>query len=610
MATPEETMFEQVQEAISKGDKARARDLLTRLLRSDANNIEYWLCMSSVVETVKERMYCLKEVLRIDPENQVARKGLILIGALPRDESLVIPPRFFKRNWENQILGAAPSEKPPVISRTVFIVGGALLLLVVATVLVLIALRGPETVTVRPPTVIIPEATSTTLPTPSPVVRTPTPTFVGPTPLSIVLNVTYTVTPIYVKTEHPSVESFRSGISAYERGDWNLVIQFMEQVVTPEPSAADAYFYIGEAHRFKGEFSQAREAYEKAQEVNPAFAPAYYGQALLLMRNPEALVEAEELLKKAVQLDPQYIEAYLQLAGVQLADERPQDALDTLDQAKPAMRWEMPLWYLYHAQADILLNEPAAALENALKANKLDVTMLEAYKVIGQAYQMNGDLPSSVGPLEIYRQYFPDDTDAANRLARAYRADGKNEQAVDLLSQLLKKDRRAYTLYMERGWAYLALGKPALARDDFASYIGYQPKSLEAHIGLGRSYLDLKLYANAWEQFYLGQPYVTTDAEQAEIYYWESLALEGKEDLAGAINMWYEMLKLPADVIPDEWEEYARQRLTELNKKVPTPVVLQTGTPTPTPTPTRQLGAVTRTPTPTASRTPTPVKTP
>ncbi|MBP7356361.1 MAG: hypothetical protein KA928_09395, partial [Longilinea sp.] len=79
----EETMFQEAMAAIEKGEKARARDLFTRLLKSDQNNPDYWLYLSSVVETPKERIYCLKEVLRIDPEHVTARRGLIAMGAMP-----------------------------------------------------------------------------------------------------------------------------------------------------------------------------------------------------------------------------------------------------------------------------------------------------------------------------------------------------------------------------------------------------------------------------------------------------------------------------------------------------------------------------------------------
>jgi Tfp pilus assembly protein PilF len=52
---PEDIMLQEAVEAIRQGQRGRARDLLTRLLRADPSNTQYWLWMSSVVETPKEQ---------------------------------------------------------------------------------------------------------------------------------------------------------------------------------------------------------------------------------------------------------------------------------------------------------------------------------------------------------------------------------------------------------------------------------------------------------------------------------------------------------------------------------------------------------------------------
>jgi len=95
----EDVMLQEAIDAIHQGQRLRARDLLTRLLRSDQSNPEYWLWMSSVVETLKEQVFCLQNALRLDPDNQTARKGLILLGALPPEEQVTpVPPA--RRKWE------------------------------------------------------------------------------------------------------------------------------------------------------------------------------------------------------------------------------------------------------------------------------------------------------------------------------------------------------------------------------------------------------------------------------------------------------------------------------------------------------------------------------
>ncbi|HMN59368.1 MAG TPA: hypothetical protein PJ988_03340, partial [Anaerolinea sp.] len=86
--------------AVPAGDRGRARDLFTRLLTINQGNAEYWLWMSAMVDSAQERSYCLNEVLRRDPENAAARRGLLLLGQAQPDEKQVIPLRAQRRNWQ------------------------------------------------------------------------------------------------------------------------------------------------------------------------------------------------------------------------------------------------------------------------------------------------------------------------------------------------------------------------------------------------------------------------------------------------------------------------------------------------------------------------------
>ena len=95
----DEPIFQEAQDAAMRGQRERARDLLTRLLRTEKDNPELWLLMSSVVDSSKERIYCLQSVLRIDPNNISARQGLVLLGATPPDENIE-PTLPIRRKWE------------------------------------------------------------------------------------------------------------------------------------------------------------------------------------------------------------------------------------------------------------------------------------------------------------------------------------------------------------------------------------------------------------------------------------------------------------------------------------------------------------------------------
>ncbi|HEY2979553.1 MAG TPA: hypothetical protein VGJ22_00100, partial [Anaerolineales bacterium] len=108
----DDLMFQDVIEALKRGDRARAKELLTLLLKADQSNATYWVWMSAAVDTTKERIYCLQTALKLDSENATAKRGLVLLGALPPDETIQ-PFRLDRpRAWEEKLLLA--HEQPKV----------------------------------------------------------------------------------------------------------------------------------------------------------------------------------------------------------------------------------------------------------------------------------------------------------------------------------------------------------------------------------------------------------------------------------------------------------------------------------------------------------------
>ena len=65
--------------AAKAGDKPRAFDLLTRASEIPATSEQAWLWLSSVVNDDSERLFCLNNVLRINPENVAAQRGTAML---------------------------------------------------------------------------------------------------------------------------------------------------------------------------------------------------------------------------------------------------------------------------------------------------------------------------------------------------------------------------------------------------------------------------------------------------------------------------------------------------------------------------------------------------
>jgi hypothetical protein len=67
--------------ALKSGDRVTARKLLAGAIQQDANDIVAWLWLTATVDNDEDRIACLEQVLKIDPNNQVAERGLAQIQA-------------------------------------------------------------------------------------------------------------------------------------------------------------------------------------------------------------------------------------------------------------------------------------------------------------------------------------------------------------------------------------------------------------------------------------------------------------------------------------------------------------------------------------------------
>src|SRR6185369_16592822 len=108
----DDTAFQEAVEALRAGNKAKARELFTGLIKTDQSNVTYWIWLSGAMETTKERIYCLQTAFKLDPENATAKRGLILLGALPADETIQPFPLNRPRAWEERLLLAHEKPKP------------------------------------------------------------------------------------------------------------------------------------------------------------------------------------------------------------------------------------------------------------------------------------------------------------------------------------------------------------------------------------------------------------------------------------------------------------------------------------------------------------------
>ncbi|RME86634.1 MAG: tetratricopeptide repeat protein [Anaerolineae bacterium] len=596
----EDTLLQEAIQALQKGERERAREILRRLLKAEQNNATYWLWMSAAVETQKERIYCLQTALRADPENAAARRGLVLLGAMPPDEDVQPFPLDRPRQWEEDLALAYEPPRPQGLKTLLTGPIGRLAALgLIVTGIIALAVYSffapRRRYTPLPTFTPGPSPTFTFTPTSINAAVGPTPTFVGPTPLWAILEATYTPTPLYVNTprQPQSRDLYRIVREAYAEGDWPTVITSMEQIATLEPDAADPYYYIGEAYRFLGQYGEAFDAYTKAIEVNPDFGPAYVGRARVrYLMNPRGDNILEDFTS-GIEKDPNFPEAYIGRAAYLLEQrDDPEAALNDLEQAL-SLSPDSALAHMYLARAYLALGETEEALRAAETAHQLDLTLIPAYRTLGRVYATLGRMEDALGPLQTYLLYEPDDAEALVLLGQAYHATGDDESAVDVLTRAVKINNKIGEIYLYRGLAYIGVGDGTAAAYDLKTALRYYPDSFEVSLGLARAYMLQEHYGDAYLQLERSKSLAESDEQKALVYYWRALSLEELENFSAAQDDWERLLALPASAMTPEMRATAREHLNAL------------ASPTPGPSPTKTATA-TSTPTSTATSTPTP----
>ncbi len=620
--SPQERMLQRAIEAVRQEDFSQARDILTKLLKFDQNNPSYWVWMSAAMETQKERLYCLQAAYKLDPTDAATRRGLILMGALPPDDSIQPFPMNHPRLWENKLKLSGEKPKPKGLKRltgnpvfrlaAIFSVAGLVILGSVIGLGVAFANRP----TPAPVVVVTPRPTVTPYRTSPPETKPTLP------PLAAQLDATYTPTAIYGATPHVGAaqDVYRAAQNSLLKQQWDNSVNMWLQLATVEPGSVDALYFAGEARRMAKRYSEALTFYNEAIKTNPNYAPSYLGKArATLGLNPSRNVLAD--LDKAIANDPNYAEAYLERALYNVKRASYAAALSDVEDAD-AINPGSPLIKLTLARVLMAMGENEAALDAALEANQLDITALEGYLVLGMAYRANGEIEKSLENLEIYVQYQPDNAEAFTVLGAAYFSKGDEETALKSLQQALRLDRTSADAYYWLGELYLqkssANGLSDARREEFRNLaVENLEKSAQHNAelfrnaeGLARAYMAISKWGNALQAINKVEKLYANDTERGQLLYISAVSHQNLNYPDTAFNRWTDLLALPEDAVPPERRAEAKAQLELLKtptKAPPTPTETRTPaptrtiTPTPTPRATRQPSA---TPTVTSTRQP------
>jgi tetratricopeptide (TPR) repeat protein len=585
--------------ALEQGDWFQARTHLKGLLAEDQDNVEYWLMMSVAVHSRKERIFCFKKILEIDPKNEEAKQGMILFGGLRLQN--VKPAELRKREWTRSLPDLKQRELPKKKPRKSRYNTKRLLPLAISALVLLLVLFLTGNLIPGSRSIFTPKLTITPI-TVTPSVdpgleaqMTGTPNPIINFPIGKVLENPYTPTPVYALTPHPGYGTYQTALEAYQQGDFETMLTYMKST-SDQLETADIVFLVGEAFRNLGRYNEAQEQYERAIFLDSTYAPAYFGRALISpIINPESDMIGD--LDQALVLDPDYGEVYIERAKYYLERESYQQAYEDAVLAVELLPGSH-LAYFYLSWTLLELEQYPEAKEAVEQSLVLDINYVPTYLLAGRANLENGQPERALELLTRYDPYVPEKSwDFFYSLGKAqYLSGGDPDQALQFLKQAISKNNRRPEVYLARAEIYHDLGNLSAALFDASKARDLDRESFQLNLFLGSLLYENNQGTQAL--IYLDKAFqlVNSEYDRAEVYFWRAQVYEMLDRFDDSIQEWRNMMNLPRDYVPDEWEFIAEEKL------IPTATPTPTNTPSPTPT---QTPSLTPSFTPSATLTPT-----
>lgn len=281
-------------------------------------------------------------------------------------------------------------------------------------------------------------------------------------------------------------------------------------------------------------FIEAQREFREAYKLNPKNARAAFlaGESLWKLNQ---VTEAINWLKKAIKVDPQYIDAYLKLAEFYAQRYDFEKAVSALSKAAKKTSGNSYKIHKVFAGLELKRRNYVGAIREAEKALTKYDSDIETFIILARAYHGKGDaqksfeyaaravhsdenniqaqctyaqMMSHFQGVTAASQYLkrkmslsPRETAYTQTLARIHMEDDNHTEALNVLKPLLESSSLDKELWIMVGDIYQNLKKPQLALRAYLSAAERDPSDAHPIFQTGRLYMSTQQYNKAIEQF-------------------------------------------------------------------------------------------------------------
>jgi Tfp pilus assembly protein PilF len=199
------------------------------------------------------------------------------------------------------------------------------------------------------------------------------------------------------------------------------------------PKEARQDYDKGLQNERKNKFAEAAKEFQKAVDIYPHYAAAWYELGQVQQRNQE-IEQARQSYLHAVSADARFVSPYLQLAELQAKAEKWTELAETTGKLLKLDAVDYPMAYFYNATANLNLGQIEAAEKSARAGERLDAPHRypKLEQVLAAILARKKDYAGAAAHLRTYLILAPDAEDAARmkkELAEMERLAGGSDQA-------------------------------------------------------------------------------------------------------------------------------------------------------------------------------------
>jgi adenylate cyclase len=263
-------------------------------------------------------------------------------------------------------------------------------------------------------------------------------------------------------------------------------VDFFQRALDKDPNFARAWIGIAKAWIWLADayvrpleaYSKVKEAASKALALDERNAEghSYLGETKrILDRNPSG---EEEELKRALEIDPNSVDAHLFMSFLKSAEGELEEAVQEIEEAERLDPLSPPICFVA-----VLWYRAADRIEDAINAGQRSVQLDPNYVYfdppLADAYSAKGDFNQAVALYEKAQAatHFP-----SPGLGITYAKMGRREDCRRVVDQLIEKSRQQYVAADSIAAVYVALGE----KDEALRWL---ERAFEEHSGSFYSYL-------------------------------------------------------------------------------------------------------------------------